>query len=192
MRHAGDGRDLIQHEILGARTASPAAHAGRIRRNPGIPGARQRDAALVSRAGSSPRQDGRIAGMESGGDIGRRTPTEQSRCRAPMVYAPKDSPTSALRSTRRADGRTTGGGIVQNKRAPRICGALLLTGLAPPAFTAPCRNQTGDLPRYIASGMPANFLKVGGVSAARVMLRTRLCRVRYSSVDQLAGRGWSS
>jgi hypothetical protein len=30
-----------------------------------------------------------------------------------------------------------------------------LTDLAPPAFTAPCRNQIGDVPGVIASGMPS-------------------------------------
>jgi hypothetical protein len=31
------------------------------------------------------------------------------------------------------------------------------TGLAPPAFTAPCRNQTGELPEGIAIGVPPCF-----------------------------------
>jgi hypothetical protein len=36
---------------------------------------------------------------------------------------------------------------------------LCLTGLAPPAFTAPCRNQTSDLPLLRARGVPTCFLR---------------------------------
>src|SRR5262245_23724594 len=32
---------------------------------------------------------------------------------------------------------------------------LCPTGLAPPAFTAPCRNQTGDVPQTEATAVPA-------------------------------------
>src|SRR3954469_4332227 len=34
------------------------------------------------------------------------------------------------------------------------------TGLAPPAFTAPCRNQTSDVPVVIASDVPASRISV--------------------------------
>jgi hypothetical protein len=40
------------------------------------------------------------------------------------------------------------------KKGTTMCGAPYSASLAPPAFTAPCRNQTGELPMGIASLVP--------------------------------------
>jgi len=42
---------------------------------------------------------------------------------------------------------------------------LCSTGLAPPAFTAPCRNQTSEPAPTIASGMPGAFFGKSSGSA---------------------------
>src|SRR5262245_48385872 len=101
----------------------------------------------------------------------------------PRVYAPKASPTSAFRSMRggamsapiyhedanRRDSfsiawrRLTGGEGARDaqrdskKRAPRYCDAPVASGLAPPAFTAPCRNQTVYSTVHKARDMPSPF-----------------------------------
>src|SRR5262249_55163377 len=41
------------------------------------------------------------------------------------------------------------------------------TGLAPPAFTAPCRNQTSDCAHVIASAVPVVFFGKGPRSVIR-------------------------
>src|SRR6266702_2001658 len=88
------------------------------------------------------------------------------RASSPIEKAPNDSPTSALRSTRSGMSRRVF--ITKPRRTRRPSHDVLrgsrvfvkasgekqkgtayampfrTTGLAPPAFTAPCRNQTGD------------------------------------------------
>jgi hypothetical protein len=45
----------------------------------------------------------------------------------------------------------------KKKRASRYCDAPVASGLAPPAFTAPCRNQTVDSTIHKARDMPSPF-----------------------------------
>src|SRR3954465_13349678 len=81
----------------------------------------------------------------------------------PSVYVPNDSPTSALRSTRRitAINHKARHGHKPVLRRTKQKGTALLR--CPPApliwlpqqFTAPCRNQTSDLPGQEAMGVPA-------------------------------------
>src|ERR1043166_4947410 len=67
----------------------------------------------------------------------------------PMAYAPKDSPTSAFRSMRKA-------GSVQNKRAPRYCDApLLRLSGSPTNLRRPAVIRQAIRSGYIAMRVPA-------------------------------------
>src|SRR5262249_49926564 len=66
---------------------------------------------------------------------------------------------------------------VQNKRAPRYCGPPLPTGLAPPAFTAPCRNQANERCPALSQGMCRALCSENAqFSQERMVVERRLCR----------------
>ena len=80
-----------------------------------------------------------------------------------VVRTPKDSPTSG--DFRRVDGlsrrprsdRCAPRRVYKTKGHRGIAMPLCSTDLAPPAFTAPCRNQTGDCRVQCAKGVPGSI-----------------------------------
>src|SRR4029077_19931642 len=56
------------------------------------------------------------------------------------------------------------------------------TGLAPPAFTAPCRNQTSERTQHFAKAVPDRFVgKCAGSGVSTPRKTRRLCQRSYGS-----------
>src|SRR5919201_1429449 len=64
--------------------------------------------------------------------------------------------------------RTRAGSAYKTKGHRVIAMPFCSTGLAPPAFTAPCRNQTGDSVMTMARRVPACDCEKASVSAAQL------------------------
>ena len=66
---------------------------------------------------------------------------------------------------------------------------LCSTGLAPPAFTAPCRNQTDDCTPLKAIGVPCGIPQTRRTSEQRTGFGERFCRGSYKSVTEIGLAG---
>jgi hypothetical protein len=151
-RDAGNQRDLREHEVLGLngrdRDLTPAEILAIGESGMGANG-------HAVRAGHANRgtNDVGAARVESRGHARGRNRRHQ-----PLVVA------AAFADVRVQVNRTCNSHSREctNKRAPSYSVPPCFTGLAPPAFTAPCRNQTSDPPCAIASGVP---IEITGKSA---------------------------